>query len=284
MTGSIDLDPAYIDAYEQDGVVHIPGVFGGDWTSRLYEATLRILKESEGSDDYASGFERNSPKIHVFRYEGRSSITNAIHNDPDFLAWFNDSCAAALVGTVIQTKTLRYFHDTFFIKEKSDERTHTPAHHDIAAYGLAGTQMPSLWIPLTDVGEDDSPLRTVKGSHNWREFKYRPPPSPQDIPLPDGFRERDGIEDRIREKGAEWHTWLCQAGDVLLIHPWTLHESLPHNNPKQMRIGFSTRWMGDDVVWTPNVFAPPELLATSPEAMNPGDPPPDEDYPIIWRA
>jgi hypothetical protein len=48
-----------------------------------------------------------------------------------------------------------------------------------------------------------------------------------------------------------------------------------------IRIAFTTRWMGDDVVWAPTIYTRTNMVK-APERLKPGDPPPDDEFPVIW--
>jgi ectoine hydroxylase-related dioxygenase (phytanoyl-CoA dioxygenase family) len=72
-------------------------------------------------------------------------------------------------------------------------------------------------------------------------------------------------------------------GDILLIHPKTIHASLPRiAQYAGQRIALTTRWLGDDVVWQPNrlTIRIPSIESTG--LMKPGAPPPDELFPKVW--
>lgn len=282
----IDISDEIIEAYERDGCVHIPGVFAGYWQERLRNATDRIIdqhKANKGNKPAIAFEDVVEDVIVVDKYPGRIGFRQAVEYDPDFNAWAQNSCAAELVARVTRSSKVRYLMDTTFCKEKSESETATPVHHDIAVYCFKGTQVPSLWVALSDVGEDDAPLKTVLGSHKWQDVMYRPPTTPNEQPLIPGYKERSEIKARIEAEGAKWKTWPCKAGDALLIHPYTLHASLPKASEEGMRIGFSSRWMGDDVAWSPNAFSPIDHVKER-ERLNIGDPPPDGQYPIVWSA
>ncbi len=286
MTEHIDISQKTVDAYNRDGCVHIPGAFAGYWQERLREATDGIIKEhraKKGKEPEVSFDEDVEDVIVVERYAGRIGFRQAVDYNPDFQDWARESCAAELVAKVIGSSTLRYLMDTTFVKERSDVDTATPVHHDIAVYCFKGNQVPSLWVALSDVGEDNAPLMTVLGSHKWQDVMYRPPTDSNEQPLIPGYKERSEIEARIEAEGAEWKTWPCKAGDALVIHPYTLHASHPKRSEGGMRIGFSSRWMGDDVKWAPNDFSPTYHVKDR-DILKEGDPPPENQYPVVWHA
>lgn len=274
-----------IDAYERDGCVHIPGVFAGYWQERLLDATRNIIerhRQTKGAQPKASANGQVEGVIVMERHPGRIGFRQAVDYDPVFQAWVRESNALDVVADVIGASSLRYLMDTTFCKEKSDSDTATPVHHDIAVYCFKGSQVPSLWVALTDIGEDDAPLQTVLGSHKWQDVMYRPPTDSSAQPLIPGYLELSEIPARIEREGATWKTWPCKAGDALVIHPYTLHASLPKESAGGMRIGFSSRWMGEDVTWSPNAFSPIDHIKSR-DQLKPGDAPPDDQFPVVWR-
>jgi ectoine hydroxylase-related dioxygenase (phytanoyl-CoA dioxygenase family) len=264
------VTPERIATYRRDGVVHIPAAFGPDWVNRLRAAFDRIL------DDHARG----ATKVRVSRVNGKIAMAEAIHHDPDYIAWAKESHAGELVARVIGATKVRLFIDAFFCKEGDQPETATPIHHDLPAFCFKGQQLPSLWLALTDVGPDDAPLQCVPGSHTT-DVLYRPPTPSMDLPLLPGYRERAEIPAWIKATGAELKTYTARAGDVLVIHPATIHSSLAKTTPGGIRIAFTTRWMGDDVVWAPTIYTRTNMVK-APERLKPGDPPPDDEFPVIW--
>jgi ectoine hydroxylase-related dioxygenase (phytanoyl-CoA dioxygenase family) len=90
--------------------------------------------------------------------------------------------------------------------------------------------------------------------------------------------------DKVAAPGAPIKAWTLNAGDCLVMHPKTIHSSLPRTTTKPgRRLAFSTRWLGDDAIWAPDDYC--RLgLAPEVEAQLPyGQPPSTAIYPIVWR-
>ena len=83
---------------------------------------------------------------------------------------------------------------------------------------------------------------------------------------------------------ADIRTWTAQAGDILLIHPKTIHGAPPRRgSPQGRRLAFTLRWIGSDVVWRPNDLS----FGLAPFDRSPlmvrDAPPPEELFPVVWR-
>jgi ectoine hydroxylase-related dioxygenase (phytanoyl-CoA dioxygenase family) len=265
------IDPAVIDLYHREGATHIPGAFTGYWADRLLGAFHRILAEDEAG---------KPSRVFVRREGGNIHVREAVVWDPDYKAWLHESPAGEIVAQVIGASKVRFFLDAFFCKVTTDPGGATPLHHDIAAFCFKGLQLPSFWVALTDVGPENGPLQTVIGSHLWQDVMFRPPTASKDLPLLPGYAETADIPARIEKEKAQFRTWYAKAGDCLLIHPFTVHCSLP-KTADAMRIAFTTRWLGDDVRWDRTPYTRVNHIP-NPDAIKPGDPPPVDQFPIIW--
>ena len=96
---------------------------------------------------------------------------------------------------------------------------------------------------------------------------------------------RGVISRAAREANAPIRNWPCYAGDILLIHPKTIHASLPQRSgTASRRIALTTRWLGDDVVRAPKALTIKIPALESLGVMQPGRPPPDFHFPVLCDA
>jgi hypothetical protein len=249
--------------YAQDGVVHIPGLLGLDWVERLVSVISQAREALTGmrTAEFSSA-------------PGRFTIRWLWRDLDSVRSFFTDSGVAPVVAAVIGAKRLQYWYDLTFIHDPNAEGAGSPWHHDIAAFPCKGAQIPSLWIAMSDITRDMSPLQCIRGSHR-NPIMFRPPVylDPQ-TPAPPGYADMPDVEARIAAGDYERITWEVKKGDALLIHPNTLHGS-PSNRSDRPRIAFTTRWAGDDVVWKPDAFSmriPGVDLATVPVGERPSGP------------
>src|SRR5262249_57957300 len=149
--------------------------------------------------------------------------------------------------------------------------------------GGAGWQMCSSGLPLDPVARETR-IEFGAGSHaggqffmprrfvDHQNYDYTPGAYPS-VPDIDGQREQ------YRILG-----WAMEPGDCVVFHGLTLHGAPGNLSLERRRRAFSTRWLGDDIVYArrPGATSPPfpELEGK----LRPGDPMDHELFPVAWRA
>lgn len=254
--------------YQADGVVHLPGLLDADWIERLTAAvtaaravltSARPARNPVADPQATEGSKGEVPDAADAGYAsadhsvaaGRCTIRWLWRDRIEVRRFFTESGVAPVVAAVIGARHLQYWFDLTFIHDSGAAGAGTPWHHDIAAFPCKGQQIPSLWIAMSDVSRDMSPLSCIRGSHR-NPAMFRPPVYVQQgSPLPDGYAELPDVEAQLKRGDCEAISWNIRAGDALVIHPYTLHGA-PANRSDRQRIAFTTRWAGDDVVWRPD--------------------------------
>jgi len=284
MTRCIDelVTAEHIDRFRSEGCVRVEGVFDSATCTKLATALNEALHAFETgalqrSPDAAS--HQNPPSIH--RGEGQVQLRNFAQHLPILRDWLWNSAAAEVVARLMGARHVRYWMDASFIKEGSSADSATPWHNDECTFPFRGQMMPSFWVALTDVPMENAPIVTLAGS-NRDPWRYHSPMSDQSAfeleHIPWSHLER-----RVADPDAPRRVWPCAMGDILLIHPKTIHASLPRTAQYAgQRIALTTRWLGDDVVWQPNrlTIRIPSIESTG--LMKAGAPPPDELFPKVW--
>lgn len=237
------IDQAQIDAFQRDGVVMIPGLFGAhvDALRRGIETNMaqpgpyaaENLKEGEAGrffDDYC-----NWDRI------------------PEFEATARDPATAKAAAALMGSDTVQLFHDHVLVKEPGTSKP-TPWHSDGPYYFVSGRQTVSFWVPLDPVTE--ASLRCVAGSHLW-EKPVLPtrwlseesffPNEDEYMPVPDP--DAEGMA--VRE-------WAMQPGDAVAFNFDILHGARGNTSGRRRR-AFSLRLVGDDAryVTRPGPTSPP---------------------------
>lgn len=270
--------------YEAEGCVRVEGVFDGATCARLATALDEAVRAFDEGELYVApdaSTHQNPPSVH--RGDGQVQLRNFAQHIPILREWLWESIAAELVSRLLGARHLRFWMDASFIKQGSSAESATPWHNDECTFPFQGEMMPSFWVALTDVPMENAPLVTLAGSHRdpWR---YQSPMS-----NPDAFETEhipwSHLERRVSAPNAKRKVWPCAMGDILLIHPKTIHASLPRTaNYLGRRVALTTRWLGDDVIWRPNTLSISIPSIESTGLMRVGEPPPDELFPIIWSA
>jgi ectoine hydroxylase-related dioxygenase (phytanoyl-CoA dioxygenase family) len=279
------VEQRHIDEYAAIGCTRVEGVFDAGWVGRLLDAVDRVHAAFGAGRPPALVAEpptQNPPSIHLTG-EGGVQLRNCLYADPVFLDWLTGSPAAATVGALMQADHVRFWMDATFIKEGDDADAATPWHNDVCTFPFVGEHLPSFWVALTDVDRDNAPMMTLAGS-NRDAHRYHSPLSRQDVTLP-GYRPWDELLARAAAPDADVRVWEAKAGDTLLIHPRTIHASLPRAAGRPgRRVAFTTRWIGSDVVWRPDALSASIPRLSDNPAMIAGEPPPEALFPIRWRA
>lgn len=275
----------HIDQYAAEGCTRVKGVFDRDWVERLRTAIERIEAVFERGETPALIAEppaQNPPSVHRTG-GGGVQLRNCMFADRTLLDWLSQSPAAETVGLLMGASAVRFWMDATFIKTGDDPDSATPWHNDVCTFPFMGEHLPSFWVALTDVGRDNAPLITLAGS-NRDAHRYHSPFSRQDVTLP-GYRPWDELLARTRAADADIRVWEAEAGDILLIHPKTIHASLPRAaGLPGKRIALTTRWIGSDVLWAPDALSASIPRLSDNPAMVVGEPPPESLFPVLWRA
>jgi len=270
--------------YAELGTVRIEGVFDPAFVARM----TAIVDESVAALRSGRLLKRAAPDP-VFRdieledHDGYVRLVNLMPRVPRLRELLLDSPAAETVAELIGAQDLRLWLDATFSKVGEAPETATPWHNDECTFTFQGEQLPSLWIALTDVDERNSPLVTLAGSHR-DTVRYHSPFLPSNVERPADYRPWSELLARVKAPDANLRTWTARAGDVLVIHPRTIHGAPARQaGVTERRLAFTVRWVGSDVRWRPN----PLTFGLSPFDRHPlmqrDAPPPEELFPVVWR-
>ncbi|MSQ85722.1 MAG: hypothetical protein EXR10_02600 [Alphaproteobacteria bacterium] len=247
--------------YEQDGVVCLRQVLSPDWIDLVLPVAKRLVVDKE---DF--GLLPTIPG----RYMSRLI--------PEFRKLIFESAMAEACARVIGSQHVRFFFDEIFAKSPTSAEK-TIWHTDRMGWPTAGTMVPSLWLPLTPISTENS-LECIAGSHT-QDVKYwlfspnaRKMIKPADrMPHPDGEAWR-------KDPNVKFLKWTMEPGDMLVVHPWTLHYSSGNVSP-DWRIAISVRMFGDDIRWAPRPDCV-NLAGVSFDEMIEGEPPGGPCFPLLW--
>lgn len=256
------ITPEDVEIYRRDGVVRLRQVFDQDWVNMLLPAAREAKR-----DRSRFGL---LPTISSPRFMARTI--------PEFRKFAFESPLGEACGKVLQSKEIRFFFDEIFAKPPRSEQR-TIWHSDRAGWPIEGKMTPSIWTALTPITKSNS-LECIAGSHGHDRLYWLFSPNarkmirPEDRPIqPDGEALR-GHPD------VKFLAWDMAPGDILIIHPWTLHYSC--GNPSDdWRFAVSSRVFGDDIRWDPRPDCN-NLAGVSFDEMIPGEKPQGPLFPVIY--
>ncbi len=237
------ITQADIDAFQEDGVVLIKGLF------RDYIETMKAGVEANMANPgpYAAENLKDGEVGRFFddycNWQRIGAFEEVIRQGP----------AAEVAADLMRSNTTQLFHDHILVKEPGTSKP-TPWHSDGPYYFVSGQQNVSFWVPLDPVRE--ASLRCVAGSHLWEkpvlptrwlsESSFYPNPDDY-MPVPDP--DAEGMD--IRE-------YQMEPGDAVAFNFNVLHGARG-NEAADRRRAFSLRLVGDDARYTerPGPTSPP---------------------------
>ena len=258
-----------VATFERDGVVLLRGAFA-DWVDRLRAGLQRNM---DYPNDYAFPCDSVSPG-------GKGRFFDSYcnwHRIPEYTEFVGSSAAASMACQFMQSTSAQFFHEHIFCKDAGTQ-TATPWHHDLPYYCVDGWQNVSIYVSL-DFTPADTAVRFLAGSHRSGQLYYPrhfldgsdyvldDPTMSAVAPLEDAFAEKD------------LRAFELEPGDTLLFDFRTLHGTTAVET-KSRRRAFSTRWLGDDMVYfeRPGETSPP-LKDLS---VQPGMRMPEDLFPVVW--
>jgi hypothetical protein len=277
------ITKANIDEYRHGGATLVKGAFSAEWAEALTRSLVQLWETFSRGDTpqpIVESASQNPPSMNDELYGG-VELRNVAPCSEAMQRWIHQSPAARYVAELTGASSVRFWMDSTFVKEPDTGQEATPWHTDGSTYPFWGEQMPTMWLALTDVDEDNAPMQTLTGSHKL-PYRFHSGLSRQDVELPD-YRPWQVLLDMVQAPDAQIRTWPAERGDMLLMHPQMIHSSRARKRGVPgRRIGLSTRWIGSDVIWAPDAFAVSIPKLSGNPAMKIGQPPPEEVFPVVY--
>ncbi|MDH4568972.1 phytanoyl-CoA dioxygenase family protein [Pseudomonas sp. BN414] len=153
------------------------------------------------------------------------------------------------------SKNVWYFAEEVFLKA-GGHGSRTLWHQDTSYLPWAGNHWGNAWISFESVPRKNA-LEIVRGSHRGPRYDGTTFIDPNDptqplhggstLPrLPDVEAER-----RLNPDAYEILSWATEPGDVVLLHPGSLHGGAPVDTDFPDRHTFVFRFFGDDATFHP---------------------------------
>lgn len=263
------IGPEEIAAFQRDGAICVRGLFS-----------------QEELDLCRTGIEEN------MRAPSERAIVASTPDDPgyfieDFCNWQRigayhdfifDSEAAAVAGLIMESDTVRLYHDHLLVKEPNT-RQKTPWHQDQPYYNIEGLQNCSMWAPMDPVPRA-STLEFVAGTHKGPWLMPRSFMSSEARWFPEGALA--DLPDIEADRSAfDILGWELEPGDAVFFHMLTLHAAGGVGNGRRRVL--SVRFMGDDVRHAPRSWKTSPDFPGLEEALPPGAPMDHPSFPVLWQ-
>ncbi|MBR12682.1 MAG: phytanoyl-CoA dioxygenase [Acidimicrobiaceae bacterium] len=257
-------------AFEEDGVVHVPGAVDAAFVDEVLALADRQLAEP-GPWVTDTGAEAVAGRLFTSRYLWR--------DDPVVRRFAFESGVAGLAAACLGSTTVRLYFDHLLVKEPGTASP-TPWHQDIPYWPFRGRSICSVWVACTSSTVADSSLEFVRGSHRWDRY-FAPKSFDGEPGWTDDF-EGEEVPDVEADRDAyDIVGFDVEPGDAIVFSAWAVHGSRG-NDGSGRRVALSTRWLGDDAVWHPHPGCDPTVTQDDTVAV-PGEYPADDDrFPTGW--
>ncbi len=269
------ITPQVCEEFWEVGAVFVPKILHPDWLEAIEMSMTRVMNASGQTQ-------------HKF-YEGLDGeFIETIRNfdvTPELQRMIYDSPVADMIGRLIDSENIWYFSDEMFMKEGGN-CARTPWHQDTPYWPIGGNQIASAWISIDPLPKEEC-LEIIAGSHRQTMYDgFNPPLAPVDATAPYYGEEYPQLPD-IEATRDEWdiRSWEVTPGDILFLHPSTLHGGGP-TGAKGKRRAITIRCYGDDLTFARR----PPTAPTAPRtpglslALNHGDPLRSPYYPQLRPA
>jgi len=239
------MDEALRKAYREDGAVLMKGVLSPEQ-----------LAQCRAAFDWAV----ENPGPHVSKMMGSSGQRSHVDNSNPVAKPKLDELVASLpLGRMFAdlwgSKHAWYFAEEIFLKE-GGAGARTLWHQDTSYLPWAGMHWGNAWISFESVPKANA-LEIVRGSHLGPRYdgtSFGDPNDPTD-PLHGGDqwpRLPDVEAERRADPGKfEILSWATEPGDVLVLHPGSLHGGAPVDATFPDRHTLVLRFFGDDATFSP---------------------------------
>lgn len=269
---NIPADIAALRAsYQNDGVVPVRGLLSGS----ALDALITAVKTFRENETLSTG---SDPRTSVKHLPGRSIVRGLAHTAGTVRDLVTDPDVAKFLADVTDAPAVRYWNDLTLAYAPAAPAGESPWHHDMPAFPLRSISMPTLWIALSDVDWDSSPLVFAPGSQKTDQL-YPPSTASDEIlsdnsaVLPEGYTAMPDWDAQADSGAFEKLWWPMQPGDAVILDGKVVHCTPANRNASDERVSILIRWAGDDAVWHRDPFSTP-IPGIPEQDWKPGQPAP----------
>lgn len=257
--------------YGYEGVIKLPGLLDDD-----------LLGKCRDCFDWSL---RNPSALAHVNYQGTEHQHHVDNFNPAAVEMYHELVSAPVfahtLAEILESEHVWYFAEEIFYRH-GGKGGRAPWHQDFSYVPVAGRQWANLWISFEHLPRKNS-LEVVRGSHLGPLYDgsdFMDPDNPTN-PLHGG--DWKVLPDIERERAANPSSWDIVSydiapGDVLMLHPATLHGGAPVDGETPTRRTLVLRFFGDDAVFQPlgvedrYKFLGDELFEAAFGGLAPGDP------------
>ncbi len=277
MSGETDKlpNPAQIETFRRDGVVHLPRAFAREWLELLAAGIERDLAAP------TSRFEARTTADSAARYFESFWVWNEI---PEFRRFVFESPAARLAAGLLGARRVNLVMDNWFRRE-AGARARAPWHHDIAYFDFDGS-MCVLWLPLEAAPAEEG-IAFVRGSHRWGKLFQRvffKDHSTRGAPgVVNGLEYEAPPDIEAHPDDFDLVDFDCAPGDCIFFDMRTLHGARREHTPRRTSQRFTLRMTAEDgVIRYRGDWAAAERAIFEAEGYRDGDVIDGEFFPRLW--
>ena len=232
------------ETFQRDGVVKLKGLLDPE-----------LLRKCE--ECFTWSLENPGPLAH-FTYKDTEHQHHVDNFNPAAVGMYHDLVSAPVfadtLSQIFGSEHVWYFAEEIFFRE-GGKAGRSPWHKDTSYIPIGGRQWANFWISFEKLSPQNA-LEVVRGSHlgpHYDGSDFKDPENPANplhggewLPLPDIERER-------AEDPSKWDVASCdiEPGDVLMLHPHSLHGGAPVDAATPTRRTLVLRFFGDDGHYRP---------------------------------
>lgn len=280
-----------IATYERHGVVALRGILDAPWLDVLSEGLHEVFTDQWGDHEVQYDVSRLSDPdmgLNLLTDERSRKLDTSGRFLTAISSWtYNDkirrlaleSPLASIAGALFGAEKVNFYDDQVLLKE-GGAKEYTAFHTDEPYYHLSGEQVCAIWVSSDSVGEDNSPMRYVRGSHLWGTYF-----APNTFVSQDLMYEGDDLvrlpDIEGNESDYDIVTITSEPGDVIVHHSNLIHGSKSNYDTTKARAAASMRYTGDDVRYCFHASAPPQPHHH--HDLSDGDEIDSAQFPVVWR-
>lgn len=251
-----EITVAEIDAFNEDGVVHLPGMLDHQWIKRMRDAVDYIMAHPD--ENGGRGLEL-APEDAEGRFAENTFMWKMGPRTEDFRALAIESPLGEIFATCMESSRVNFLEDTLFAKDPHTPQK-TPWHQDQPYHPVNGTKAGAIWIPLDRCTLESGAVEWIPGSHKgpWFEaVNFDVTETLDGLVGHEGFdlsdaAQIDGFDtmpnfEKLRDQYSIVH-FNTDPGDVIVFHELTVHTA-PGNLTDRPRRALSLRFAGDDATY-----------------------------------